>query len=254
VPEQATDCAHGEVERLRLTRRAWIGTFTAAGAAWCVALLVWAQHGTDEALARWSAGLDPRSPLIALASAASSYGKPLMGGILLAALVASVVSASWRRHREVFLLTLLSFAISGLAGDLLKELVDRPRPYIEYSSLSFAAHESTTPSFPSGHSTKAVALALPFLVFVGGWRGGRGLVRCALVVLALSVCASRVVLGAHFPSDVTGGLAMALSGLPLAVWGSNLILDRMNAADLDRASRIWIGVYAVMILLLWLLS
>jgi len=64
VPERpgATEDAHGGVERLRLTRRAGIGVLAAAGVAWCVALLLWAQHGTDEALALWSAGLEPRSP------------------------------------------------------------------------------------------------------------------------------------------------------------------------------------------------
>lgn len=249
-----TEAAHREVERLRLTRRAWIGVLAAAGAAWWVAFLLWAQYGTDEALARWSAALDPRGLRIGLASAASGYGKPLMGVILLAALVASLLVPSWRRHRSVFMLTLMSLGISGVAGDVLKELLDRPRPSIEYSTLSFAASESRTWSFPSGHSTKAVALALPFLVFVTGWRGWRGVVKCALAGLAVSVCASRVVLGAHYLSDVTGGVAMALTGLPLAVWASNSILGRMTAAGLDRATRIGIGVYAVMIVLLWWLS
>ena len=256
MPERsgAMEDAHGGVERLRLTRRAWIGVLAAAGVAWCVALLLWAQHGTDEALALWSAGLEPRSLLIGLASTASSYGKPVMGVILLLGLVVSVVGESSRHYRKVYLLTLMSLALSGMAGDLLKEVVDRPRPSVEFSTLSFPAGQSPTPSFPSGHSTKAVALALPFLLFVAGWRGWRGLVKCALAVLALSVCASRVVLGAHFLSDVVGALAMALSGLPLAVWASNAILGIMSPADLDRAGRIWIGVYAVLIFILVKLS
>ena len=122
------------------------------------------------------------------------------------------------------------------------------------SDLSFAASAFTSSSFPSGHSTKAVALALPFLLFVRGWRGWRGLVKGALAVLALSVCASRVVLGAHFLSDVVGGLAMALTGLPLAVLASNAILGTMTPSDMDRAGRIWIGVYAVLVFVLWMLS
>ena len=241
-------------ERLRLTRRAWIGVLAAAGVAWGVALLLWARHGLDETLALWSAGLEPDSLLIALARAASSYGKPVMGVILLLGLIVSVVGESLRHHRRVYLLTLMSLALSGIAGDLLKLVVERPRPSVEYSTLSFPAGHSPTLSFPSGHSTKAVALALPFLLFVSGWRGGRGLVKCALAVVALSVCASRVVLGAHFLSDVTGGLAMALSGLPLAVWASNAILRAMAPADLDRAGRIWIGVYAVLVFVLLKLS
>ena len=256
MPERpgSAEAEHRGPERLRLSRRGWIGVLAAAGAAWCVALLLWAQHGIDETLARQAAGLDPRGLVVGLAHVASRYGKPVMGVILLVGLVVSVVAQSWPCYREGYLLTLLSLAISGIAGDLLKELVDRPRPYVVYSALSFAADASSTWSFPSGHSTKSVALALPFLVFVTGWRGWRGLAKCALAGLALSVCASRVVLGAHFLSDVVGGLAMALSGLPLAVRASNSILGRMTASDLGRAGRIWIGVYAVLIVILLKLS
>jgi undecaprenyl-diphosphatase len=255
MPEQpgTGEDAPPKVELLRLSRRAWIGLLAAAGVAWCVALLLWA-HGADEALARWSAGLEPQGLLIGLVRTASGYGKPVMGVILLVGLVLSVVGRSSRRHRKVYLLTLMSLALSGMAGDLLKEVLERPRPALVYPDLSFAAGVSKTWSFPSGHSTKAVALALPFLLFVTGWRGGRGLVKGALAGLALSVCASRVVLGAHFLSDVVGGLATALSGLPLAVWASNAILGMMSPADLDRAGRIWIGVYAVLIPVLVMLS
>ncbi len=250
-----TNQAEGQgIERLRLGRGGWSVLAADAGVAWGVALLLWAQRGIDEVSMQWSAGLDPSGLLIESARVASRYGKSAMGAILLASLFASIRLESWRRIRPVFLLTLLSLAVSGIAGDLLKELVERPRPSIQYPALSFAADESTTWSFPSGHSTKSVALALPLLLFVDGGRGWRGVLKGALAALALFVCASRVVLGAHFPSDVVGGLAMALSGLPLAVRAANSILDRMTARDLDRASRIWIGVYAVLVLILWALS
>ena len=247
--------ANGEAMlRLGLGRRGWSAVAGAASMAWCAALLLWAQHGIDEAVILWAAGLDPTGTLIGLARVASRYGKPVMGVILLTGLAASIRLQSWKPVRPVFLLTLLSLVLSGAAGDLLKELVDRPRPSVQYPALSFAARESTTSSFPSGHSTKGVALTLPFLLFAAGGPGWRGIVKGALAVLALSVCVSRVVLGAHFPSDVLGGLAMALSGLPLAVLATRSILVRMTPSDLDRASRIWIGAYVVAILLLMKLS
>ena len=166
MPERpaTTEGTHSDVERLRLTRRAWIGVLAAAGVAWSVALLLWTQHGIDEALVRQAAARDPHGLVVGLARVASKYGMAVIAAILLGGLVASVFKESWRRHRNVYLLTLLSFAISGMAGDVLKGLVDRPRPAIEFSDLSLPAGASSTDAFPSGHSTKSVALALPFFI------------------------------------------------------------------------------------------
>jgi undecaprenyl-diphosphatase len=243
-----------EAERLELSRRGWTWVLAAAGVSWCAALLLWAQHGIDGKLARQAAGLDPRGLAIGLAGVASLCGMAVIAGIHLVGLGASVLRESWRRHRNVYLLTLLTLVIAGLAGDLLKVLLDRPRPYVVYPALSFAAGGSSTYSFPSGHSTKSLALALPFLLFAKGWGGGRGLAKLAVAGLALAVCASRVVLGAHFLSDVVGGLAVALSGLPLAVMASHSILGRMTEADRERASGIGVGVYFVLIFVLMTLS
>jgi membrane-associated phospholipid phosphatase len=190
-----------------------------------------------------------------LARVASLCGMAAMAAIHLAGLTVSVLGEkSWRRHMNVYLLTLLSLVIAGLAGDLLKVVVDRPRPYVVYSALSFAARESSTYSFPSGHSTKSLALVLPLLLFVKGWGVWRAFTKLAVAGLALSVCVSRVVLGAHFLSDVVGGLAMALSGLPLAVMASNSVLGRMTEADRERAGRLGIGVYFLLIFVLLKLS
>ena len=250
----STRVAPENVDRPGLSRRGWIAVLAAAGAAWCVALLVWRQHGLDETLVRQAAAHDPHGALVGLAQVASQFGMAAIAAILLAGLVASLSSESWRQQRNVYLLTLMSLGISGLAGDVIKDLVDRPRPAVEFSELRLPAGGSTTDAVPSGHSTKAVALALPFLLFVTGWNGWRGAARLSVAGLALSVCASRVALGAHYLSDVVGGLAMALSGLPLAVWASNAILRRMTPSDPNRAGKIGIAVYAVLMFILWMLS
>jgi undecaprenyl-diphosphatase len=256
VPElpRGEEAGRREAERLQLSRRGWTWVGAAAGTAWSGAFLLWAQHGIDDALIRYATGLDPRGLAIGLARVASLSGMAVIAAIHLAGLVVSVFGKSWQRHRNVYLLTLLSLGIAGAAGDVLKELVDRPRPYVEYSTLSFAAADSSTYSFPSGHSTKSLALALPFVLFVMGWRGGRGLAKLAVAGLALSVCASRVLLGVHFLSDVVGGLAMALSGLPVALLATNSILSRMTPSDRDRASRIGVVVYALLVFVLLKLS
>jgi undecaprenyl-diphosphatase len=53
-------------------------------------------------------------------------------------------------------------------------------------------------SFPSGHSISAFAVAIPLCIFYPE-------LQAALIVLSLSIAASRVILGMHFVSDVVVG-------------------------------------------------
>jgi undecaprenyl-diphosphatase len=81
---------------------------------------------------------------------------------------------------------------------LLKRIFVRERPFIRHAGISLAGAPLDRYSFPSGHTLHAVAFtwqacaAFPELGFV-------------LVPLALSIAASRVVLGLHYPTDVLVG-------------------------------------------------
>jgi undecaprenyl-diphosphatase len=88
--------------------------------------------------------------------------------------------------------------VSLLLCHLLKRLVARRRPG------EFAPHVFHTPapqdaySFPSEHSIAAFACSVPLgLEF--------SLLAIPLAFLTISICASRVVLGEHFLSDVLAG-------------------------------------------------
>ncbi|MDQ3660698.1 MAG: phosphatase PAP2 family protein [Actinomycetota bacterium] len=106
----------------------------------------------------------------------------------------------------------LAWTVVGSLGldNLIKTLVDRPRP--DFHRLT----DVTGSAFPSGHSSAAAALflALAFLL-TRRMNGGRAWVWGVAAMLAFLVAASRVYLGAHWPTDVIGGLA--LGGLWTAV-------------------------------------
>lgn len=107
-------------------------------------------------------------------------------------------------------LALLS-AITGLACTLiykgLKQVMIRERPFIAFPSINCGIPPLDRYSFPSGHTLHAVC----FTVLIYSSLPALGL---ALLPFTLSVMASRVVLGLHYPSDVLAG---ALIGAALAL-------------------------------------
>jgi membrane-associated phospholipid phosphatase len=106
------------------------------------------------------------------------------------------------RHWHGALVLALSVALTQVTVALVKDLVSRPRPADRY-----AVGEPSGFSFPSGHSATSVALYATVALIAAGVVTGRA--RLAIVAagaaVVLVVGASRVYLGAHFPTDVLAG-------------------------------------------------
>ncbi len=114
------------------------------------------------------------------------------------------------RRRRILLLGWVA-ALAGAAGlnHLLKDLIRRPRP-----TPAIAVVHPTTWSFPSGHSIYATVVygLLAYLIIRERrlhWWGTAAVVACA-AALILAIGFSRVVLAAHFPSDVLAGFAVGV--------------------------------------------
>jgi len=140
---------------------------------------------------------------------------------------------------RIYLLVFLMFGLAGIGGDILKAIFNRPRPFVEYAGEITAFSNAATPAFPSGHATKSMALALPFLFLLAAKDNWCKVVKILLAITALGVCYSRVVLGAHYVSDVLAGVGMALICLPLVTLLNNKILSMMTEKRLNFAIRVW---------------
>jgi undecaprenyl-diphosphatase len=166
--------------------------------------------------------------LVDLSGRISVYGKsgwvlwPLAG--LLGLCIAAGFAAVGRRDRLIFSVLALrltflfsAIALPGLLTSVLKAVIGRARPYLTgqpdaFFYVPFAYFRerlfATTPfpeyaygSMPSGHATSAVAMAVAFGAL---WpRLGPFLWTFALVI-----CATRLTIAVHHPTDVMVGAAI----------------------------------------------
>lgn len=103
----------------------------------------------------------------------------------------------------------LGVGLPGLLSNLIKRIVGRGRPseFDAVGAFSFQGvfNDWTFQSFPSGHTTTAIALA-----FVVGFLWPR--LFPVFMVVGLVVGFSRVPVGMHYPSDVFGGIIVGMLG------------------------------------------
>jgi membrane-associated phospholipid phosphatase len=146
-------------------------------------------------------------------------------------LVALARRRVWRAGAVVALL-----AVTGASTQIVKQVTAQPRfeAWLGHDQVGAA-------SWPSGHSTAAMTLALcAVLVAPPALRVATALLGGAF---AAAVGYAVLVLGWHFPSDVLGGFLMAGTWTALAVAGLRVV-ERRPAEERLREPSVGIGVAA----------
>jgi membrane-associated phospholipid phosphatase len=132
--------------------------------------------------------------------------------------IALVGIALGRERPKVALAAALVLVLAPLSAEALKPLLAHPHAHVGYATVGAA-------SWPSGHSTAAMTLALCAVLIAP--RQARALVAACGCAFAIAVGFSLLVLAWHLPSDVFGGYLLA------ALWSSLAI------AALALAERRW---------------
>ena len=123
---------------------------------------------------------------------------------------------------SLFLFTVIF--VTGFLTQLIKHIIGRPRPNhavnLDSSEMFFFSLESSFHSFPSGHTSTIFAAALVFAAMTPK-------IKYFYFIFALIIAFSRVVVGAHYISDILGGIAIAFVGIKL----TKLFLDKVKLKD-----------------------
>ena len=129
-------------------------------------------------------------------------------------IVLGLLMLFFKKTRKVGAGMLFGIAIGAIITNVtIKPLIERPRPFELYEYISIfrdwwvdlgEVHASSMRSFPSGHTTSAVAALVPVFLFCDKKKSWLALVAAVLMG------ASRNYVMVHYPSDVLGGIAVGV--------------------------------------------
>ncbi len=117
-----------------------------------------------------------------------------------------------------FYLPLSSLLVAALLTNLVKIIIQRPRPYVSFPFLDHPVNAGGF-SFPSGHSAEVFVW-----FFIAIFLSTRFSVKILAFMWAVFIAYTRMAFGAHYPSDILGGVLTAFLSFIIAL----KILKRLN--------------------------
>lgn len=167
----------------------------------------------DDAVYRWVVSAE-WGPAVVAAQILDLVGTAWIVWPTMAAVAAWL---AWRRRWEAFSSWVLIMFISQLMVGPVKAIYERPRP-----TMSLA--ETSSWSFPSGHSVVGAAMAIGAVIVLVPAGPKRRNLEIAAGAFAVVMALSRVYLRAHWLSDVAAGAAL---GAAIAI-GVAAVIHRID--------------------------
>lgn len=145
----------------------------------------------------------------------------VIGLIIIAITISSILVI--KKHKLMGFLVLLNLTLSGGLNQVLKRIVQRPRP-TEYRLIEESGY-----SFPSGHSMVSAAFYGFFIYLIfknvkNKYIKWISIFSLSLLIILIGI--SRIYLGVHYTSDVMAGFVISISYLVIFTSIVNDYLDK----------------------------
>ena len=128
-----------------------------------------------------------------------------MGNLGAIWIIFSLILIANRKYRHIGVMCLAAVLLTTAIGEgILKNIVQRPRPFLQFASIQPLIPEPSSFSFPSGHTGSSFAAATVI---------ARKFKKAALPALTIAavIAFSRLYVMVHYPSDVLGGIILGIT-------------------------------------------
>lgn len=144
------------------------------------------------------------------------------GMIWIVATIALLIPKKTRKAGIMSAAALLGSLI--INNNIVKNIVQRPRPFVTFTDLQIIIATPSEFSFPSGHTSSSFAAAAVF------YRHLPKKIGLPSVILAGLIGFSRLYVGVHYPTDVIAGVIMGILLSYLAEYLVNLFAKKLKKA------------------------
>lgn len=126
------------------------------------------------------------------------------GGVLWFFLAGLMYFSGSDQKKRAAVLSVAALIVSYiLSQELIKNLIDRQRPYLMLEGIELLVKPLHSYSFPSGHTTTSFACAV---VMAKSWHRAKWLP----LLFAAAIGFSRIYVGVHYPLDVIAGAVLGV--------------------------------------------
>lgn len=146
-----------------------------------------------------------------------------LGDLGLVWIIISIILILSKRYRTIGLLCISAMIFNTIIGEgILKNLIQRPRPFVSMATVDLLIDKPTSFSFPSGHTSASFAA-------VGIICSQLKKYRIYIVLLASLIAFSRLYLFVHYPFDILAGIIQGLVCAKIVLKVYHIVMKKSSA-------------------------